>query len=311
MVKHWEDDDFAVVKVDMLNAFNLVSRQAILDECTLHFPELLLWATWCYAAHPLLWHPMGCISSETGVQQGDPPGLLLFALVRHKILNAFDADDDCIHILYQAWYLDNGTLARKKFAILCALSLLDSIGPSLGIFINMSKCELFCKGDTSEFPPSMKSSHVPHLDLLGAPKRTTFSVECMQQHSEALKLLSRLIEVGATDPPADLILLCLCGSYCKVIHLARATPPSLVSEAPQLFDFEIRQCFAQSIAVEVTDRAWQQAQLNLSHGGLGLRSVSYHSSAGYFASLCASGFGGAQNPHLSHTVDHFNKFVSP
>ena len=146
MDKHWEDDDFAVVKVDMRNAFNLVSRQVILDECALHFPDLLPWATWCYAAHPLLWHPMGRIFSETGVQQGDPLGPLLFALVLQKILNAIDADDDCIHILYQAWYLDDGTLAGKKSAILRALSLLDSIGPSLGIFINMSKCELFYKG---------------------------------------------------------------------------------------------------------------------------------------------------------------------
>ena len=131
MDKHSEDDDFAVVKVDMHNAFNLDSRQAILDECALHFPELLPWATWCYAAHPLLWHPMGRIFSETVIQQGDPLGALLFALVLQKILNALDADDDFIHILYQAWYLNDGTLAGKKSAILCALSLLDSIGPSL------------------------------------------------------------------------------------------------------------------------------------------------------------------------------------
>eukprot|EP00731_Ephydatia_muelleri_P000760 Em0001g760a len=288
-------------------------KQVILDECALHFPELLPWATWCYAAHPLLWHPMGRIFSETGVQQGDPLGPLLFALVLQKILNAIDADDDCIHILYQAWYLDDGTLAGKKSAILRALSLLDSIGPSLGIFINMSKCELFCKGDTSEFPPSMKSSHVPHLDLLGAPIGDYLfcGKYAASKRSEALKLLSRLVEVGASDPQVALILLHLCGSYCKLIHLARATPPSLVSEALQLFDAEVRQCFAQSIAVEVTDRAWQQAQLNLSHGGLGLRSVSHHSSAAYIASLCASGFGDAQNPHLSHTVDLFNKLVSP
>eukprot|EP00731_Ephydatia_muelleri_P014360 Em0008g80a len=311
--KHWKDDDFAVVKVDMRNAFNLVSRQVILDECALHFPELLPWATWCYAAHPLLWHPMGRIFSETGVQQGDPLGPLLFALVLQKILNAIDADDECIHILYQAWYLDDGTLAGKKSAILRALSLLDSIGPSLGIFINMSKCELFCKGDTSEFPPSMKSSHVPHLDLLGAPIGDYLfcGKYAASKRSEALKLLSRLVEVGASDPQVALILLRLCGSYCKLIHLARATPPSLVSEALQLFNVEVRQCFAQSIAVEVTDRAWQQAQLNLSHGGLGLRSVSHHSSAAYIASLCASGFGDAQNPHLSHTVDLLNKLVSP
>ncbi|KAL5492004.1 hypothetical protein EMCRGX_G017390 [Ephydatia muelleri] len=238
--KHWKDDDFAVVKVDMRNAFNLVSRQVILDECALHFPELLPWATWCYAAHPLLWHPMGRIFSETGVQQGDPLGPLLFALVLQKILNAIDADDECIHILYQAWYLDDGTLAGKKSAILRALSLLDSIGPSLGIFINMSKCELFCKGDTSEFPPSMKSSHVPHLDLLGAPIGDYLfcGKYAASKRSEALKLLSRLVEVGASDPQVALILLRLCGSYCKLIHLARATPPSLVSEALQLFNVE-------------------------------------------------------------------------
>ena len=87
--------------------------------------------------------------------------------------------------------------------------------------------------------------------------------------------------------------------------MARATPPNLVSEALQLFDVEVRQCFAQSIAVEVTDRAWQQAQLNLEVLGFA------HSSAAYIASLCASGFGDAQNPHLSHTVDLFNKLVSP
>ena len=270
-------------------------------------------ATWCYAAHPLLWHPMGHISSEAGVQQGDPLGPLLFALVLQKIINAIDADDDCVHILYQAWYLDNETFAGIKSAILRALSLLDSIGPALGIFVNLSKCEVFCKGDTSEFPSSMKSSHVPHLVLLGAPIGDYLFCGnyAASKRSEAMRLLSRLVEVGASDPQVALTLLRLCRSYCKLIHLARATPPSLVSEALELFDVEVRQCFAQSIAVEVTDHAWQQAQLNLSHGGLGLRSASHHSSAAYIASFCASGFGDAQNPHLSHAVDFFNTLVSP
>ena len=70
------------------------------------------------------------------------------------------------------------------------------------MFINMSKCELFCKGDTSEFPPSMKSSHVPHLDLLGAPIGDYLfcGKYAAAKRSEALKLLSRLVEVGASDP---------------------------------------------------------------------------------------------------------------
>ena len=33
---HWMDEDFAVMKIDMRDAFNLVSRQALLDECRAH-----------------------------------------------------------------------------------------------------------------------------------------------------------------------------------------------------------------------------------------------------------------------------------
>ena len=33
-----QEEDFVVFKVDMTNAFNLVSRQAVLDECSAFFP---------------------------------------------------------------------------------------------------------------------------------------------------------------------------------------------------------------------------------------------------------------------------------
>ena len=56
---HWHDSEFVCLKVDMKNAFNLVSRQSLLDQCTLHFPLLLPWTTWCYGQHPFLWHFYG------------------------------------------------------------------------------------------------------------------------------------------------------------------------------------------------------------------------------------------------------------
>ena len=81
---HWKDEDFVICKIDLTNAFNMVTRQALLEECAAHFPELFPWVSWCYGQHPTLWHPMGVLSSELGVQQGDPLGPLLFSLVLHS-----------------------------------------------------------------------------------------------------------------------------------------------------------------------------------------------------------------------------------
>ncbi|KAL5486932.1 hypothetical protein EMCRGX_G019472 [Ephydatia muelleri] len=79
------------------------------------------------------------LSSESRVQQGDPLGHLLFALVLHKVISAIDADDECLDLLYQAWYMDDGVLAGKRSAVLCALSLIKELGPSLGLLVNIGK----------------------------------------------------------------------------------------------------------------------------------------------------------------------------
>eukprot|EP00731_Ephydatia_muelleri_P034186 Em0050g4a len=90
---HWNDEDFVVLKIDFQNAFNMVSRQGLLDECLLHFPELMPWASWCYGQHPKLFYSMGTLSSETGVQQGDPLGPLFFCLVLQKLVGTIATDE--------------------------------------------------------------------------------------------------------------------------------------------------------------------------------------------------------------------------
>ena len=71
---------------------------------------------------------MGHLSPESGVQQGDLLGPLFFALVLHQIVSSIDADDECLHLLYQAWYLDDGILAGTKSSFLQALSLIEGLG---------------------------------------------------------------------------------------------------------------------------------------------------------------------------------------
>ena len=253
---HWMEEDFVVFKIDMQNAFYLVSRQAVLDECATSFPELLPWVTWCYGTHPLLWHQLGHLSSETEVQQGDPLGPLLFSLVLQRQISSIDADDDCIQVLFQAWYLDDGVLTGRRSAALRALSLIEELGPSLGIHINLTKCELFSHFGNSMFPPAVKFSHHSNLEILGAPIGDYLycSKFIAGKCANARKLLSSLVDVAAVDPHVALSLLHLCGSYCRLVHLARATPSSLAGSL-KLFDEEVRRFFSSCFSIDTMDTA--------------------------------------------------------
>ena len=76
---------------------------------------------------------------------------------------------------------------------------------------------------------------------------------------------------------------------CKLAHLARSTPPSPMSESVfSQFDNDVLHCFELSAAIELTLPAAKQASLNLSHGGLGLRSLHCHAPAAYISSLTTS-----------------------
>ena len=73
-------------------------------------------------------------------------GPLLFSLVLHKLVQSTAADSECSELLFNMWYLDDGTLAGPKDAVKHAIHLIQQFGPSLGLYINMAKCELFSQG---------------------------------------------------------------------------------------------------------------------------------------------------------------------
>ena len=78
-----------------------------------------------------------------------------------------------------------------------------------------------------------------------------------------------------------LLLLRQCSSFCKMVHLACSTPPSLMADALQMYDNDIHDAFAECTAVDAFGNSWEQTQLSLSRGGLGLHSLSHHSAAAY------------------------------
>ena len=78
---------------------------------------------------------------------------------------SIDADEDCLQLLLEAWYLDDGVLAAERSAVIRALHLIEDLGPHLGLHINFYKGELFNRSGNSLFPPVVKSSLLPNLDI--------------------------------------------------------------------------------------------------------------------------------------------------
>ena len=230
------------------------------------------------------------MGSEQEVQQGDPLGSLLFSLVLHPLVRSIAADCECSEVSVHMWYLDDGTLAGPKDAVTHAIHIIQQVCPSLGLWINTAKCELLSRGEMEGFPADIKVLHEPNFEILVAPiEDATFCTEFLaQKRAKVVKLLSQLSEVCLLDAQIAL-LLGHCATFCKLVHLARSTPPAYVSEGLALFDVEVRRHFCDCVAIDASDSEWLQVQLSLSRGGLGLIRLAVHSLAAYLASINKAG----------------------
>eukprot|EP00731_Ephydatia_muelleri_P007211 Em0003g1459a len=204
-------------------------------------------------------HPRGPVPSHPEVTLPSegfklPPDFDIMSVLRQfpkdSACGPSASDSKCSELLFNMWYLDDGTLAGPKAAVNRAILLIQQVGPPQGLRINTSKCEVSSQGDLDGFPANIKRSHEPNFEILGAP-------------------------IG------DVIFLCqiLCskasqGSQVAVSAVgARSTPPSLVSEGLALFDEEVRRYFTDCVAINASDSDWLQVQLSLSRAGLGLPDI--------------------------------------
>ncbi|KAL5460203.1 hypothetical protein EMCRGX_G033631 [Ephydatia muelleri] len=201
---------------------------------------------------------------------------------------------------------------RARCTIARVLAIIQESGPPLGLNINIAKCELFSSRDLSSFPEEMRRSNVPHFEILGAPiGDLVFCAKFVaQKQSEGVDRDENCAS-SSIDPQVALLLLRQCGSFCRLVHLARNTPPLLINEAFALFDDCVQQCFSECTAVDASAATWQQAQLSLKRGGLGLRSLSFHSSAAYIASFLSSGLSPSSGRYISSSLHLYNSLVDP
>ena len=118
--------------------------------------------------------------------------------------------------------MDDGVLAGPPLSVSNALNIIRDMGPTLGLHLNPSKCELFktCN-DFKPFPPEMKASTCPNLDTLESPIGDAQYCSSYMYLASAVSnlLLSEIKKVALQNPHVALMLLrtCTCTYVCVVV----------------------------------------------------------------------------------------------
>ena len=123
------DGEWITVQLDMTNAFNSVSRLAMLRQCLKKAPTTYSWLAWCYEQPcPLFSQGQQVAISTRGVHQGDAMGPLGFALGLEEALDMVP-DDAEQGVAWNVWYLDDGTISGRADDVMC---FVDRLAVALG-----------------------------------------------------------------------------------------------------------------------------------------------------------------------------------
>ncbi|GJW81368.1 ribonuclease H-like domain-containing protein [Tanacetum coccineum] len=107
-------------------------------------PTISHWVEFCYSNPSRLYYGEHTLRSYQGVQQGNPLGPLLFALVLHPLLCKIR---DSFNLSLQAWYLDDGTIIGDSLVTGEALKVIVEDGPRRSLHLNVDKTEVFLPMD--------------------------------------------------------------------------------------------------------------------------------------------------------------------
>ena len=291
------DPSLYCLQADFQNAFNLVSREAGLEEVARLFPEILAWTSTCYGQASHLQFGITSISSECGWQQGDPLASLLFSLVLHPLLTSIK--EKVPGLAAHAWYLDDGTFVGKVEELEQVLDILVREGPARGLVLSTTftspdnpKTTVWCK-EADECPAALSARGSVWIEeegivLLGAPigskefveREVRRKVEKVREVTELLPLLQ--------DPHTEFVLLRCCLSLPKFSFVLRTTDTTDLTHLLRDFDAITRDGLARILGTTISDKAWQQAKLPVSLGGMGLRAAEDHAPVAHAASVLAS-----------------------
>ena len=95
--------------------------------CFINCPEIFRLASLAYGSPTPLMANGNLIWSDSGVQQGDPYGPLLFSLAIHDIASSMKSN-------FNVWYLDDATIAGDPRSVCDDIKRCSCMLADIGIF---------------------------------------------------------------------------------------------------------------------------------------------------------------------------------
>ena len=219
---------WAILIIDIENAFNTADRNLILRLAAAHIPEAVKLFWWLYHLETILVTSSGDeVLNSAGVQQGCPMASLAFALIIKWIVEQLNHKG----LAHKLFFHDDGLLAVTPGSLGWAAKFIDELSPVSGLKIKWSKTECHAPGPgiasqcRVELPIGVVVEENLDFNFLKAPIGSDGWVK--RQLQAKLEELRKQIELISRMPfrHEAFTLLKHCASICKIKHLLRTLPP--------------------------------------------------------------------------------------
>ena len=134
-----------ILQIDFCNAFYSIKRSEMLKTVASSMPGIAAFTNSCYSLHSQLFYNKFAVSSESGIQQGDPLGPLIFSLTLWPIIEKIQETSP--ELQQHSWYLDDGILVGSEDNLIKSWDLLCLPGLDRGLHDRVNKCELWSTVD--------------------------------------------------------------------------------------------------------------------------------------------------------------------